>query len=243
MNKIIKNLPVRNILIVLQAVVIFILLLRGKDMISPEEHELKVSQYLKSEQEFKSKINKQGQELVYQKQVLINKDKDLQKLLLENSDLRRLNSQIKFESVTSISKVEALYRDVKYLTERIKKISILPNGDTVYIEKIDTIGIPFGTRFDKYDKWFNFSGSIEKQGLEMDSLSIYNSYVITVGTKRKSLFKPSETYVELFNENPYTRTVSMNNVKVIENKKWYQKGIFKFGGGFILGAATMFLIK
>lgn len=243
MNIKLKNLPVRNIVIVLQAVVILILLFIGKDMISAEEHQLKVSQYLKSEQEFKTKINNQGQELAYQKQVLINKDKDLQRLLLENSDLNKLNSQMKFESLTNIKNIQALYKDVKYLTDRIRSISILPNGDTVYIEKIDTIGIPFGTRFDKSDNWFNFSGSIEKQGLEMDSLSIYNSYVITVGTKRKSLFKPSETYVELFNENPYTRTVSMNNIKVIEKKKWYQKDIVKFGSGFILGAATMFLIK
>lgn len=243
MNVKLKNLPVRNIVIVLQAVVILILLFKGKDMISAEEHQLKVSQYLKSEQEFKTKINKQGQELAYQKQVLIDKDKDLQRLLLENSDLNKLNSQIKFESLTNIKNIQALYKDVKYLTDRIRSISILPNGDTVYIEKIDTIGVPFGTRFDKSDKWFNISGSIEKQGIEMDSLSIYNSYVITVGTKRKSLFKPSETHVELFNENPYTRTVSMNNIKVIEKKKWYQKGIVKFSGGFILGAATMFLIK
>jgi hypothetical protein len=212
-------------------------------MISIEEHELKVAQYLKGQQDFKSTINKQGQELVSQKQVLINKDKDLQKLLLENSELRRLNSQIKFESTTTITKIQALYKDVKYLTEKIKQISILPNGDTVYIERTDTIGIPFGTKFNKSDKWFEFSGSVEKQGIQMDSLSIYNSYVITVGTKRKSLFKPMETYVELFNENPYTRTTSMNNIKVIDKKKWYQKSIVKFGGGFILGAATMFLIK
>lgn len=243
MNKILKNLPVRNILIVLQAVVIFILLFRSNDMISAEEHDLKVSQYLKNEQEFKSKINKQGQELTYQKQVIINKDKDLQKLLLENSDLRKLNSQIKFESVTNIKKFDALYSQVDYLTRKIKQISILPDGDTVYIEKTDTIGVPFGTKFNKSDKWFSLTGSVEKQGISMDSLSILNSYVITVGTKRKSLFKPSETYVELFNENPYTRTVSMNNIKVIEKKKWYQKGIVKFGSGFVLGAVTMFLIK
>lgn len=216
-----NKLPVSNILIILQAVIILSFL--GKcnvDKISIEEQQLKIDQYLSGTQKFEKKINKLNQELATQKVVLINKDKKLEKQLLINSELSKLKSQIKIVTETTYSDLLVEYRD----TIR------------------DTI-VRFGTPFSFKDKWLTIDGSVEKQGIKLDSLNIYNSYQITVGTKRESIFKKPQTYVELFNENPYTKTNSLNNITVIENKKWYDKTIFKFGAGLIVGGVATYIIS
>jgi hypothetical protein len=237
------KLPVRNTLIVLQAVVILLLLIfrNNGNVISKEEQDLKVQQYLAKEQRFKSKIDDLGRELSSQKEVLINKDKKLEKLLLENTDLTRLISQVKFDSETKINNLLSKYKSVEYITST-KIDTIYKDGQIVIVNSIDTLGVSIGSKFENSDKWFKINGQIEKQGIKLDSLSIFNSYVVTIGTKKESLFKPRQTYVELFNENPYTRTLTLNNIRVIEKKKWYEKGILKFAGGLLVGSVATFII-
>ena len=211
-----SKMPVWSV-ILLQAFVVLLLLLSlrncSKNIENRQSDTVSKEEYLKGKQKFESIINEKNQQLTSQKQVLINKDKDFEKLLLGNTTLKRLVSQTKFETETVIPTTIIEYKDrVEYI-----------------MNDFDTVGLKFGSELSKEDEWFSFSGQLEKSGFKLDSLSVRNKYVVTVGTKREKWFKSKETYVEIFNENPYTRTISMNNIKVIEKKKWWNSGWVKFG--------------
>ena len=167
--------------------------------------------------------------------MVITKDRKIEKLLLEKSELKRLNRQIKIGFETKIKDIIAEYEGDdgdNFITETVHDTI----HDTVYV---NPIGVKFGTKFTLRDDWYHSAGRIMQDGVLFDSLSFKNDLTITIGRKREGWFKPMETKVEVRSENPYTRINSLNNIKIQEkgdkliNKPWFT---------FLLGTATGFTI-
>jgi hypothetical protein len=196
-----------------------------------------MEEYLNERQEFITEINDKDEQIATQKQVVLSKDREIEKKLLENSNLDRLNSQIKVKFQTQIKDIIASYEEggdggLIVGTDTIH--------DTLIVEK--PIGVKFGTKFKlDTDPWYYAGGSITDKGVLFDSLSFKNSITITVGKKRDGWLKPMETLVEVKSENPYTGITGLNNVTInkkketIWTKPWFNL-LVGIGGGFIIGA-------
>lgn len=216
--------------IILILVIIFISRGCKNSQLESQNNKLLADTYFNESQKFKSERDKLGRQVVEQEQVIITKDKEIEKKLLENSKLKKLNSQIKIDFETKIKKVIAEYEG--------------KNGGPIYVYHKDTIhdtiqvpiGILFGTRVKASDQWYKFAGVIEKDGLLMDSLSFNNKFTITVGQRREGIFKPLKSHVEVVSDNPYTTITGLNNIKVIEKKSLWNKPWFNFMLGTAAGS-------
>lgn len=190
-----------------------------------ENNELKLQTYLEESQKFEVLVNEKNEVIASQELVLLSKDREIEKQLLENTSLKKLNTQIKIDFDNRVEDIIADY---------------VGDNNTIYITKRDTIrdsipiGIKFGTPFNKKDDWYSISGKIERNGVLFDSLSFNNHLTITVGQKKEGVFKPYKTYVEVNSENPYTTFNSLNNVSINDESKIWSKPWFNF----LLGAAA-----
>ena len=233
-----QKMPIKKIVIIGQFLVILFCVrtCHIKDL-TINNRGLELKMYEGKTNEFEVTKNKFGEKIALQDQMIIQTNKDLQKALLNNSLLNKLNEQVKFETSTKIKNIVANY-EAGLATEIINiRDTIIKGGDTTIVE-----GISIGTKF-KADtsKWYSVFGSIEKNGIKFDSINFKSDFTINIGEKKvKSykgwLFGKKEPKVELINPNPYTNIDVMKNIK-IDNKKWYQNGWLKFGAGLLIGSA------
>jgi len=176
-------------------------------------------------QKFKSEINKQGEEIAVQNQLILSKDEALENNLLEIEELKKyknIKSKTTFETITKT--------------------------DTVFVpftkEISDTIQMPIPDGFFRYfkyqekDNWYSFSGTVSDLGVTMYEMDIKNKYSILIADKKLGLFRKAQPEILLTNENPYTSTISMNNVQVKYDVPFYKKEWF----WFVLGSATTIYI-
>ena len=165
-------------------------------------------------QKFETTINEKNQEITEQKQVILTKDQAIKSGLLDYADLQKKykNHKTKVQIVT-----ETKFDTIKVPFEPDTSNVVLP---------------PFQKMF-KYqdpDKWIGLGGTVTNLGVNFDSISVRNKYSILIADKKLMKSKPS---VILTNENPYTKTVEMNNVQIKQVKPFYKKEWF----WFVLGVA------
>ena len=67
------------------------------------------------------------------------------------------------------------------------------------------------------DEYLNFKAEINKVGLSIDNITIFNETTVTIGKERQGFFKPLKPVVKIKNTNTYMNTINVQNV-VIENK-------------------------
>ena len=199
--------------------------------IENENNELKMDSYENENQKFKSEINKLGSELTSQREIVISKDKEIEKELLKNTNLKKLNQQIKIDFSTKLNNVKAEYESrVDNTITSIINDSLTGTSDTILL------GMKFGTKIKEETQWYNIVGKIDTNSFSFDTLDFRNRMVISVGTRRKNIFSKEEVFVEAYNENPFARVNSMNNIKINrEKEKLIHKPIVKFVAGVITG--------
>jgi hypothetical protein len=237
-----QKMPIKKIVIIGQFLIILFCVrtCHIKDLtINNKGVELKM--YEGKTNEFETTKNKLGEKIALQDQMIVQKDKAIEKELLKNSLLTKLNEQVKFEASTKIKNFIANYSgngtEIITVHDTIK----LANGK----DSIETIeGVKIGTAF-KADtsKWYKIAGTIQKQGVKFDLVSFQSDFTMNVGEKRVKgikgwLLGKKEAKVELINTNPYTTIDVMKNVKLVD-KKWYQNGWLKFGAGVLIGGAII----
>ena len=247
-----QKLPVKKMVIIGQFLVIIFCVrsCRLKDL-TINSNGVKLDMYEGKVNQFETTVNKLGEKVSTQDQVIAEKTKALQKELLKNSTLSTLNEQVKFETTTTIKNLLAKYNGMEVSlgdgsgdghgegggdnTDVTIHDTIIKNGDTSIVE-----GIKYGTKF-KADtsKWYSIAGSIQKDGIKFDSLNFVSKFTLNIGEKRVKgikgwLFGKKEAKVELINPNPYTKVDVMKNIK-LEDKKWYDNGWLKFSAGVLLG--------
>lgn len=177
-------------------------------------------------QKFETELNEKGEQINSQKQLILSKEEAIQNNLIEIEDLKK-------------------YKRIKSKTKIVTQTKI----DTVFVafdpvDKNDSTFVPLPSGFlrtFKYlekDDWFKFSGTVSENGLTMNNMEIKNDYSLLIADKKLGLFSKAEPQVVLTNLNPYTRTVSMNNVQIQYKKPFYKKEWF----WFVLGATTTTII-
>ena len=177
-------------------------------------------------QKFESELNDKGEEIATQKQLILSQEEALQNNLVQIEELKK-------------------YKRIKSKTEIVTKTEI----DTVYvayepINENDSTYVPIPDGFfrnfsyTEKDDWYKFSGSVSEKGLTMNNMEIKNKYSLLIADKKLGLFSKPEPQVILTNSNPYTNTVSMNNVQIKFEKPFYKKEWF----WFVLGATTTTVI-
>lgn len=240
-----NKLPIKKIIIIGQfAFILFMVRSCSLQNLIIDRNDSQVKMYENKANEFSKTVNKLGQKVSTQDQMIMERNKELEKEMLKSSNLSKINQQIKFQAETNINNIIASYAgnngtEVKFIHDTIIKL----NGDTAII-----IGVPIGTTF-KADtsKWYSVSGSLQKQGVKFDSISFKSDFDINIGLKKKKGYKgwllgKKEPKVEIVNKNPYTNINVMKNVTFVDNK-WWQSGWLKFGAGVLLGGFLIGGIK
>lgn len=239
----IQKIPIKKIVIIGQflMIIFFVRNCHLKDL-TINSNGVQLKMYEGKANEFEVTKNKLGEKVALQDQMIVQKTKDLEKELLKNSTLSKLNEQVKFEASTKIKNIIAQYTG--FGTEVITVHDTIINGnDTSIVE-----GIKIGTKF-KADtsKWYSLTGSIERDGVKFDSVSFKTDFTLNIGEKKLKGYKgwllgKKEPKVELINPNPYTQIDVMKNIK-LESKKWYQNGWVKFGAGVLVGGVLIMSIN
>ena len=169
-------------------------------------------------QTFSIKALADGKTIAEQEQLILSQKEAISLGLIEIENLKKVKSQVKFVTNTKIDSV------------------VINFTDTVEIIKRDSITyVPVPQLFKMSDKWFNFNATLNKKGLVIDSLLFINKFDVTIGYKKRSIFRQAEPIVLLKNHSPYTNTIEMNNVIVQEEKKFYDRKGFWFGCGAFFG--------
>jgi len=123
--------------------------------------------------------------------------------------------------------------------------------------KFDTIKIPFekdtsktypfiglgccNKSFKMKERWFTISGFVDSSGISLDRPSFINEFQMTIGFKKKGLaglFNKELALVELINYNPYTSIKGFENVIIQNEKKWWERDIWKM---LITGSAGVWI--
>ena len=235
-----NKLPLKKIVIIGQFLVI-IFLVRSCHL-----KELTLSSKGLEIEMFEKKTNKLGEELYLQKQMIVDRDKSLEKELLKNSELTKLNEQVKFEAQTMIENIEAQY----YGSNGTEVVTIhdtvrVPGGT---VKDTSFKAIKVGTKFvADTSKWYKISGKIGEKGVSFDTINFKSSFTLNIGEKRVKGYKgwllgKKEPMVELINSNPYTKIDAMKNIKFVD-RKWYDNGWVKFGAGVLIGGGLILIGK
>jgi len=194
-----------------------------------------ISDYKSRSQHFQSLSNAKDQRISVQNKTIAKNSKELQSLLKENSELKKVNKQIAIESQTTIRNLKAKYSQKDNVPVFIY--------DTLEVDKFIPIGVNFGTTFKLQDKWYSLAGIIEKEGVNLDSISFKSDFLINIGYSREKWFKKLEPKVEIVDNNPYTTITGLNNITIKENKKFYQRPIFWLSLGIVKGVLIHNKIK
>ena len=192
------------------------------------EYKNQVIKLKDGEQLFIEKLSKNGEKLAEQDQIILSQKDAIAHNLLEISNLKKIKSQVKIKTVTRIDSV------------------YIPVLDTVERVMYDTSGFAFlklPTKFVLENEWYSIYSTINKNGMLLDSLSLFNRQVITIGMKSNGVFKAPSPTVVLKNENPYVSVNSMNNVIIKNNTRFYDKKGFWYGFGVASGLGVSILIN
>jgi len=172
---------------------------------------------------FKSTIDKNGREIVEQRQQILSLKVALKNNLLEKEKyMKSIASQTKVATITKIEKVFVPY-------EVEKKIFVDTNTfDTTYYVKTP---IPVSWK----DSWNFFGGVVKHDGFHIDSFGSENKMRITIGEKKRGMFRKAEPIVEIKNENPKTRVTAMTNITIKQKPPFYQRWWFVGSVALIVG--------
>ena len=174
-------------------------------------------------QRFEKIIDDQGKTIIEQNQTILTQKDAIDLNLLEIDRLKKISSQIKYKTVTKIDSVFIPYSDTILVS------------DTIYHK--GSIRVP--KRFNLSDQYYLFNGVITLDGIVLDSLHLPNDMRITIGQKRNGIFKKSNPIVEIKNTNPYVETISMSNIIIKKDKKFYDRKVFWSVLGFGLGVLIL----
>lgn len=185
---------------------------------------------------FSMELDKRGNIINEQEVHIAIRSKELEKALLANSKLKRLNTQIVTTNAITVRNVSA---DFIY-TPDIASARVVRDSSNAAV-CCDSC-IYTGTKFLKTARWYTIAGTIRTNGVKFDSLQFRDSTTYNLGEKRvngvKGFFKPKVPTLEVIHYNPYSNTTRLNNVTLVSEKKWFQTPLAHFLGGVVVGSLT-----
>jgi len=192
------------------------------------EYKEQVVKFKDGEQFFIQKINDNGEKIAQQDQIILSQKDAIANNLIVIEDLKKIKSQVTIKTITQIDSI------------------FIPIIDTVERIVFDGQGIAFlklPTKFGIQEEWYSLYSTINDKGMWIDSLSLYNRQIITLGLKSNGFFKSPTPTVMVKNENPYVNVKSLNNVVIKNDTRFYDKKGFWYGLGVGTGILIPALIK
>lgn len=166
-------------------------------------------------QSFKEEIDKNGDVIVQQEQIILSQKDAIAQNLLDINRLKDVSSQ------------------VNVITNTIIDTIVVSHTDTIveYFNGGAYLKLP--QEYDYNSEFINVNAVVSQSGLQLNSINIQNKASITIGFKSQGLFKPKLPVVDLHNSNPYIKTQSVSNVVIekeenflTDKKTWGAVGIF-----------------
>ena len=192
------------------------------------EYKNQIVKFKDGEQFFTQKINENGEKIAEQDQIILTQKDAIANNLLVIEDLKKIKSQVTIKTITKIDSI------------------FVPIIDTVERIVFDGQGIAFlklPTKFGVQEEWYSLYSTINDKGMWIDSLSLYNRQIITLGLKSNGFFKSPTPTVMVKNENPYVNVNSLKNVVIKNDTRFYDKKGFWYGLGVGTGILIPALIK
>tara|TARA_R110002096_G_scaffold220851_2_gene409405 strand:- start:6733 stop:7374 length:642 start_codon:yes stop_codon:yes gene_type:complete len=207
-----------KIAITLLAIIIALLSysLIGKS-IEHNKYKEQLSKLHKTEQSYLEMVDEQGDVIVEQEQIMLSQSDAIQQGLLEIDRLKKVSSE------------------VRVVTEVIIDTLVMTHTDTVTITVNDNLYLRIPQSYSFSNEHLSIAAQVNKLGLSLDNVSIFNENIVTIGYKKDGFFKPLVPVVSIKNTNPYMNTTNVSNI-IIEPKKNLisDKRVWVIGG-FILG--------
>ena len=183
-----KNIMIVVLLILLATLSLYVI---GGN-IELQNYQNQIAKFSLKEQAYLEQIDDKGNRLVEQEQIIMSQDQAISSGLLEIDELKEINSQ------------------VSVITNTIIDTIIVSHVDTVVQEINGNSYLKLPQQYTFADEYLNFKAEINKVGLSIDNITIFNETTVTIGKERQGFFK-------IKNTNTYMNTINVQNV-VIENK-------------------------
>lgn len=171
-------------------------------------------------QKFKVELNNKNEEIAFQKQVILTKDQAIKSNLLEIQDLKEYKHITSKIQVKTETKIDTIF--IPYIADS---------------DSINKFVNPFKKHFDYTEKnnWFKLNGYASENGIVFNSISIKNKFSLIIADKKIGILGKSDPVIVLKNYNPYTETITLNNVQITYSKPFYKKEWFWFVAGITTG--------
>lgn len=157
-----------------------------------------------------------GNLIAYNKLLKVQNEQQLRTLISTNEQIRNeISSFKKIGSVTNIIQGTLI-------------------RDTI---KMESNAIPCDFKpfeLKKSTEHYLFKGILSPNDFIIDSIYVPNTINIIIG-KRKVGFLKYEEQINVMNSNPYITTTNLSNISIQRKKKWWERGVIKFGAGVIIG--------
>ena len=192
------------------------------------DYKAQISKFDVKEQHYIETIGENGERIVEQEQIILSQEDALKNNLAEIKRLKKLKAQVVINTITKVDSV--------FIPFALADTIVI---DSVAVENLLIVPKSFSLT----DEWYSIDGTIQKSGLLLDTLSFNNEMKLTIGSKSVGIFKKPKPIVLVENTNPYINTISMQNIVIKDELKWYEKKTLWLGVGYVAGIGTAILIS
>lgn len=169
--------------------------------------------------------NKNGEYVAKILAIEVEKEKDFTTI----KNLSGINKELQDLVISKSKEVKDLQMALIHKSE-----TIIEHRDTVYFPNPETALVlkDLTLLTSLNNKWIDVTYGIDK-GLYSLDLRVYNEFDVTIGYEKTGWFKPTKSYVEVVNKNPYTMTSDLKAYKkMIPQKRWHMNMYGGFGGQY-----------
>lgn len=220
-----------RIVYIVLAIIIIVLLWRGCEQERDRSKLIsELGEYRLKEKVFNVERLKDSSTLATQSQTILSQKEAIELGLLElEKSIKEVQSQVKQKSTTTI-----IEKQVPFIPDGYADTSGIVRNESGEVIRRDSIAVP--TRFKLNEKWFNIDGLVKRDGLVIDSLTIPNKTIVTIGYKKAGFLNLSkDAVVQVKNENPYVNVTGLDNIVIKKKKKIWQNPLVHIGVGVVLG--------
>jgi len=222
---------------VLSVIVIILLVWSGCNLRAElSAYKKQIKKFALGEQVFIERLDKEGNKIVEQEQIILSQKDAIAHNLLEIDELKKVQSQVIIETNTIIDSVFIPFDDSWQNENQFDTILVY---DTINVN--DYINVP--KSFSLIEDYYSISGNILKTGVLVDSLRFKNELTLSLGIKSQGIFRKPKPVVIAKNSNPFVQTSSMQNIVIKNKTKWYDKKATWLSVGLIGGFFTGFFIN
>lgn len=178
-----------------------------------------------------------GQTIAYQNQILASKDAIIGNVIsekeLKDKKISKLDEKLSAVQTLLATGVLIPFSD----TANMHKVIVIKDSIS---QLVNCMEVPMFFAKGNDTSWFMIKGVVDTNGLMIDSVSFLSNPTFTVGIAKRpgfvNWFKKPVATVFYQDANPYAHTLSMNNIKVKYQEKFYEKKWFWFLLGNFTGA-------